>query len=124
MTDEQIKVRIEQIDKELEVIDAELEKIEEKWDFSRPYDEYQLERLPFARRYGALYAEKRQIMPYKLSELSSFGNVMKLEDFIECVKCGGFCTWGYELNKPLSYHIDKDGKWIPNPPPANPDLDA
>lgn len=39
-------------------------------------------------------------------------------------ECGGFCTWGYELNKPLSYHKNENGNWVPNPPPANPDLDA
>lgn len=96
MTDEQIKVRIEQIDKQLEAIDVELDKIEKVWDFSRPYEEYQLERKPLASLYGELYAEKRQIMPYVLSPLSDFGHVMKLEEFVECVKMGTFIDYdGY-----------------------------
>jgi hypothetical protein len=31
--------------------------------------------------------------------------------------CNGFCSWGYELNKPLSWNIDNEGIWRPNPPP-------
>ena len=31
-------------------------------------------------------------------------------------KCGGFCTWGYEKNKPESFHIDEDGNWHLNSP--------
>jgi hypothetical protein len=32
-------------------------------------------------------------------------------------ECKGFCTWGYELNKPSSFTINEDGKWVLNPPP-------
>lgn len=31
-------------------------------------------------------------------------------------ECNGFCTWGHELNKPLSYTIEENGKWTPNDP--------
>lgn len=34
-------------------------------------------------------------------------------------ECGGFCTWGYELGKPLSWIVQEDGKWILNPPSKN-----
>jgi hypothetical protein len=30
--------------------------------------------------------------------------------------CDGFCSWGYELNKPLSFTVAGDGNWIPNIP--------
>lgn len=30
--------------------------------------------------------------------------------------CKGFCTWGYELNKPESFTINDDGKWNLNYP--------
>ncbi len=26
-------------------------------------------------------------------------------------ECSGFCSWGYELNKPESFIVDNDGKW-------------
>ena len=26
-------------------------------------------------------------------------------------KCSGFCTWGYEPNKPESFFVDDNGKW-------------
>jgi hypothetical protein len=32
-------------------------------------------------------------------------------------ECGGFCSWGYKLNKPESFSVDKDNKWHLNPPP-------
>lgn len=35
--------------------------------------------------------------------------------FANLCECGGFCSWGYEMGKPLSYKIDESGKWIPNP---------
>lgn len=31
-------------------------------------------------------------------------------------KCTGFCTWGYELNKPESFSVDEKGNWYLNPP--------
>ena len=33
-------------------------------------------------------------------------------------ECNGFCTWGHEIGKPLSFTVTDDGKWIPNAPPA------
>ena len=28
-----------------------------------------------------------------------------------CENCKGFCSWGYELNKPESFDVDDNGKW-------------
>lgn len=32
-------------------------------------------------------------------------------------ECGGFCSWGYEPNKPESFIVDEDGNWHLKPPP-------
>jgi len=36
---------------------------------------------------------------------SPFINICENEE------CRGFCTWGYELGKPLSFVIDEKGEW-------------
>ena len=48
---------------------------------------------PEINKLGELSREKRMIMPYKLSELSDFGDVMTLKEFIGCVKCEGFIDY-------------------------------
>jgi hypothetical protein len=30
--------------------------------------------------------------------------------------CSGFCSWGHEMNKPLSFTVKDDGQWVPNAP--------
>jgi hypothetical protein len=93
MTDEEIKFRINEIESEQEKLDVIFEQIEKGWDFGRPYEDYQKERKPFSQKYNELDAEKRQIMPYELSELYDFGDVMSLKHFIENVKDGGFINY-------------------------------
>jgi hypothetical protein len=47
--------------------------------------------------------ERRMIMPYKLKEMPTYGNVMSLDDFISCVERGNFIDYdGYG-------HYCKDG---------------
>lgn len=36
--------------------------------------------------------------------------------YMNVCECGGFCTWGYEIGKPLSWTIEDDGKWKSNTP--------
>lgn len=31
--------------------------------------------------------------------------------FQNVCSCGGFCSWGYELNEPESFTVDKNGNW-------------
>lgn len=38
-------------------------------------------------------------------------------------ECSGFCSWGYELNKPESFNVDDKGNWHLNPPPKNEKLE-
>jgi predicted nuclease with TOPRIM domain len=45
---------------------------------------------------SSLNRKLRMMQIPKFSELSDFGDVMSLEDFINCVKCGGFIDYdGY-----------------------------
>ena len=37
----------------------------------------------------------------------------------ENTNCNGFCTWGHELGKPLSFTVDENNNWIPNAPPPD-----
>jgi hypothetical protein len=34
--------------------------------------------------------------------------------------CKGFCTWGYEPNKPESFFVDDNGWYLKPPPPDEP----
>jgi len=34
--------------------------------------------------------------------------------FKNLCECGGFCTWGYKLNQPLSFTVDNNGNWLLN----------
>jgi hypothetical protein len=88
--------RLLEIEKEIDALHTLIEKKEEKWDNSKPWEEYQAYMSPEWGALAKLGREKRMIMPYKLSELSKFGDVMSLEDFIGCVDCGGFIDYdGY-----------------------------
>lgn len=39
-------------------------------------------------------------------------------EYSNTCECGGFCTWGKEKGGcPSSWHRDKQGNYVPNPPP-------
>ena len=46
-----------------------------------------------------------------------WGKNFKYTNRCENPDCDGFCTWGYELNKPSSFTIDENNKWYLNPTP-------
>lgn len=51
---------------------------------------------PTAKRVDELSRKIRMIKPYTLEPLPKYGNVMSLEEFIECCKSGGFIDYdGY-----------------------------
>jgi hypothetical protein len=87
----------------LKQIEQEIEKFSElydkKWyedDPSRPWNEFLKYAEPEIKKLGELSREKRMMMPYKLSALSDFGDVMSLKQFIDCVNAGGFIDYdGY-----------------------------
>ena len=95
--------RLEEIENELEELEKIIELKEKVWDNSKPWEEYSEYLRPENRKIAELGRERRMIMPYELEELPTYGDVMSLEDFIECVKAGGFIDYdGYG-------HYVKDG---------------
>jgi hypothetical protein len=107
MNEETKKIFIEQrlleIEKEVEELNRRIDEKNKAWDHSKPFEDYWEHMKPENRRLAELSREERMIMPYELSELPSYGDVMTLEHFIECVKEGGFIDYdGY------GYYV-KDG---------------
>ncbi|MFA5366331.1 MAG: hypothetical protein WC333_00210 [Dehalococcoidia bacterium] len=113
MNEKSKRIFIEQRLKEIEVEIEEQEKLlknkEDNWDYSSDFSTENYQKFlkhtePERRKLGKLNREMRMIMPYELSELPDFGDVMSLDHFIECVNDGGFIDYdGYG-------HYVKDGK--------------
>ena len=73
-----------------------LDELDKTWDFSKDYSEYAKMRKPYTDKLSKIDREIRFNMSYELNELPNFGDVMSLEEFIECVKDGGFIDYdGY-----------------------------
>jgi len=85
--------RIKIIDLEIKSLQKIIKKKDEKWDYSRPFNEYSNHIEKESKAISKLDREKRMIMPYELSELSEYGDVMSIEDFIDTVKSGGFIDY-------------------------------
>lgn len=96
--------RLKEIEEEIDALNTIIDKKEKKWDNSRSWDDYSAYMSPEWKALAKLDREKRMIMPYELSELSDYGDVMTLEEFIGCVKCGGFIDYDGH-----GYYV-KDGK--------------
>ena len=87
------KRTLEQIERELE---EDQEAYDKKWyadNTDRPWDEFLKWADPEIKLMSKLSREKRMMMPYTLSEIPDFADVMSLEDFVECVKAGGFIDY-------------------------------
>jgi len=89
--------RLEQIEKEIEILENKVDEKNKIWDdkfrSKLSWDEYQMYMFKEWKAIAKLDRERRMIMPYKLSELPNYGDVMSLNDFIKCVKCGGFIDY-------------------------------
>jgi hypothetical protein len=109
MTEEQVNARLQEIEAEIEEQQKLQKNKEDNWDYSSDFSNENYQKFlrhiePERRRIAKLDREMRMIMPYELSELPDYGDVMSLEHFIECVDCGGFIDYdGYG-------HYVKDGK--------------
>ncbi len=94
--DAKTKARIAEIEAEiekLEVIDDEHKK-NFVWDFKKSHEENsKLLSTPEGKKIRNLDRELRMIMPYELSPISDFGDVMTLKEFIGNVKGGGFIDY-------------------------------
>jgi hypothetical protein len=75
---------------ELREIIAEKDK---NFDFSKDWFEYKKYLKEEEDELEFLSREKRMIMPYTLQEIPNYGDIMTLEEFIKCVKSGGFIDY-------------------------------
>ena len=73
-------------------------------DFPNVWKKYTEQLKPFNQKHNILDRELRYITDYDLGELPTYGDVMALSEFIECVKCGGFIDYDGSGN------YVKDGK--------------
>jgi len=99
--------RIEEIDLEIEKIEDIIEEKETTWnkthnmyksnstwkEFHESWEEFRLHMKPENDAMRKLMQQRKMIMPYTLRPLSEYGDVMSLENFIECVKDGGFIDY-------------------------------
>jgi len=102
MSFEELSKEEEKLD---EIVDDLISKFDKKWftdkrkieNYEQDFKNYNiLRRLacqPHYDRLTEVTRRRRFIMPYELSEIPSYGNVMSLDDFLENVKCGGFIDY-------------------------------
>ena len=105
--------RIEEIDAEVEKLEAILEEKNKVWDINRSYEAYCKDRDPEISKICEFDRERRMIQPYTLSELPNYGDVMSLEEFVDCCRSGGFIDYdGY--GKYVKAHQETDIKIHPS----------
>jgi len=104
--------RLEEIEIKLKIINAVIDNKIKKWDKKKlaeykKLDKFEQENFDVFKSWNDFKAymnevwnirnelnrEKRMIMPYELSELPDYGDVMPLSDFIDRVKSGGFIDY-------------------------------
>lgn len=85
--------RILEIEKEIESLYKTLEEQDKKWDFSKDFSSYEKMREKEVKRINVLNREKRMIMIPEFEELSDYGDVMSLKEFIKEVKEGSFIDY-------------------------------
>ena len=80
------------LEKQIEELEVILEEKDKNWDWSAdlPYGEYCNYMQPERKKIAELDRKLRLIRPYELSELSNFGDIIMLNDFIEACKAGLF----------------------------------
>jgi len=101
---EKTNLTIEQIDAEIKRLHSVISEKDKKWDYSKSFDEYERYMADEYNQISTLDQMKRMMMPYELSELPDYGDVMSLKDFIEDCKCGNFIDYDGH-----GYYV-KDGK--------------
>lgn len=99
--------RILEIEKEIESLQSIIDEKEKKyWDnfkFNKntpsnksaedEYNNYLKLSNPERKKISSLDREKRLLIIPEFSDLSNFGDVMSLKEFIECVNCGDFIDY-------------------------------
>jgi len=89
----EVQERILQIEAEIESLEKIKEEKDKVWDYSKPIQEYWEYIKPESELAAKLNREKRMIMPYVLSDLPDYGQVMTLRQFIGSVESGGFIDY-------------------------------
>jgi len=84
----------------LEKIDADIEKYRKEYDRKfndrtekREWGDFMKWAEPEIKALSELSRERRMIMPYKLSDIPDYADVMTLKDFIDCVNSGVFIDY-------------------------------
>jgi hypothetical protein len=101
---ENVEIRLKEIDDEIERLRGIISEKDSKWDYNRSWQEYEKHMAPENEQIWRLDQERRLIMPYELSDLSDYGDVMSLKDFITNCRCGSFIDYDGH-----GYYV-KDGK--------------
>jgi len=101
--------RVEEIEAEIDRLDEIVRTKEKSWDYTVEFTNENYRKFieylkPENDKIAELSREKRLIMPYELSELPNYGDVMTIKKFIACVKAGGFID-----DDGYGYYV-KDGK--------------
>lgn len=81
--------RLKEIEIQLEKVEKEI-KNREKTDPNQGWQVYCQHMQPVWDKHNKLDREYRMLMTPEFGELSTYGDMMSLESFIENVKCGGF----------------------------------
>ena len=105
-----VEERLKEIEVETKKLYEAIKKKDKEWyviekNYDEPFEEYwKRVQEPESSKIATLSREKRLIMPYELKELPTYGDVMSLKSFIECVNEGGFIDYDGH-----GYYV-KDGK--------------
>jgi len=96
--------RVEEIQAEIVKAEKLLALAIEHGDKYPTYDEFEIAIAPFQAKLRTLDRQLRMALPCELSDLPKYGDVMSLQEFIECVKSGSFIDYDGSGN------YVKDGK--------------
>lgn len=83
------ELRLAEIEIELQIVDKEIEE-REKTDPNEGWNAFCVHMQPLWDKYSKLYREKRMLMTPEFNDIPDYADVMSLEEFVECVKDGGF----------------------------------
>ena len=92
----EIEVELEAL-QEIIIVKQENDPFKDREDFTEAWELFCAYMKPEWKAEAKLGREKRMLMTPEFSELSTYGNVMTLKEFIECVEDGGFIDydgWG------------------------------
>lgn len=93
MTEQEITKRIEEIDAEINKLHKKISDKTKNLDDIKSFQEYEALIEYENSKISKLSREKRMIMPYELSDIPKYGNVMSLKSFIKDVKNGCFIDY-------------------------------